>query len=75
MHIVADVPRTLTDSFWHLTPARQDSLLRYFADAGATVAIASMGPKNGTPDSTWTPVRYQGWIRPLVRDSVPSGSR
>jgi hypothetical protein len=70
MHIVADVPRTLTESFWHLTPARQDSLLRYFAEAGATVAIASIGPQTGSPDSTWTPIRYHGWIRPLVRDTA-----
>jgi hypothetical protein len=67
MHIVADVPRPLTESFWSLPPARQDSLLQYFADAGATVAIASIGPEYGAPDSTWTPIKYQGWIRPLAR--------
>jgi hypothetical protein len=75
MHIVADVPRTLTESFWRLPPAKRDSLLQYFADAGATVAIASIGPENGSPDSTWTPVRYHGWIRPLVRDASMSSRR
>jgi hypothetical protein len=29
------------------------------------VAIASIGPASGAPDSSWTPVKYKGWIRKL----------
>jgi hypothetical protein len=65
MHIVASVPRTRTDAFWQLSAAGRDSLLHEFAKTGATVAIASIGPPVGAPDSSWTPVKYQGWIRPL----------
>lgn len=66
MHIVASVPRTRVAAFWHLSRSGQDSLLSVFARAGATVAIASIGPESGAPDSTWEPVRYHGWIRPLA---------
>ncbi len=65
MHIVASVPRTLVSNFWNLSPADRDSLLHEFAKGGATVAIASMGPEAGAPDSSWTPIRYHGWIRRL----------
>jgi hypothetical protein len=65
MHIVANVPRTLASNFWTLSAAGRDSLLNEFAKAGATVAIASMGPESGAPDSSWTPIRYNGWIRRL----------
>lgn len=65
MHIVANVPRTRTDAFWRLSQPAQDSLLREFALAGATVAIASVGPPRGAPDGRWAPLRYHGWIRPL----------
>ncbi|MDB4877159.1 MAG: hypothetical protein JWM41_3605 [Gemmatimonadetes bacterium] len=67
MHIVANVPRPRAEAFWQLPRAAQDALLNEFAAAGATVAIASVGPEHGQPDSSWTPVRYRGWIRPLVR--------
>ena len=63
LKIVANVPRTRVSAFWQLSPASQDSLLQAFAAAGATVAVASMGPDPGSPDSSWTPVRYRGWIR------------
>lgn len=65
LKIVADVPRIRTDAFWDLTPASRDSLLAEFAAAGATVAVASVGPVSGAPDGSWTPVRYHGWIRRL----------
>jgi len=48
-----------------LSPASRDSLLQLFAAAGATVAIASMGPDGSAPDISWTPVQYRGWIRRL----------
>jgi hypothetical protein len=67
LHIVASVPRTLTAEFWALTPVARDALLDDFAAAGATVAIATVGPADASPDSSWTPVRYQGWIRKLKR--------
>jgi hypothetical protein len=67
LHIVASVPRIRTDAFWELPRAEQDALLYEFAKAGATVAIASLGPATGAPDSSWTPVRYHGWIKPLLR--------
>ncbi|MEO7085322.1 MAG: hypothetical protein ABI442_05525, partial [Gemmatimonadaceae bacterium] len=67
LRIVANVPRTLTGSFWALSAADRDALLDDFAAAGATVAIATIGPENAAPDSSWTPVRYQGWIRKLKR--------
>jgi hypothetical protein len=67
LHITADVPPPVVDAFWQLAPARRDSLLDEFASAGATVAIATVGPERGTPDSTWTPLRYHGWLRRLSR--------
>ncbi len=65
VQIVANVPRPLAPEFWKLPAEGRDSLLADFARAGATVAIATTGPEGGVPDSTWTPVRYQGWIRRL----------
>lgn len=67
VHIAADVPPPAVNSFWQLAPAARDSLLGEFAGAGATVAIATVGPESGTPDSTWTPLRYHGWIKRLAR--------
>jgi hypothetical protein len=68
LKIVASVPRPVAPKFWRLSRAGQDSLLFAFAAAGAQVAIASVGPDSTLPppDSSWTPVRYRGWIRPLV---------
>jgi hypothetical protein len=65
--IVASVPRPVVPMFWRLSRRGQDSLLTAFAAAGAQVAIASVGPDSTMPppDSSWTPVRYRGWIRPL----------
>jgi hypothetical protein len=65
LHIVANVPRTLTADFWRLSPPSRDALLDQFAAAGADVAIATSGPEDGQPDSTWTPIRFQGWMRKL----------
>jgi hypothetical protein len=67
LKIVANVPRTRVSAFWQLSPASRDSLLQLFAAAGATVAVASMGPDGAAPDASWTPVRYRGWIRRLTR--------
>lgn len=67
LHIVANVPRNRAPAFWHLPPAVQDSLLAEFARAGATVAIASMGPENGQLDPSWTPLKYHGWMKRLSR--------
>lgn len=69
MHIVADVPRTRTEAFWRLSQLAQDSLLREFALAGATVVIASVGPSSGVPDRRWVRLRYYGWIRPLAEST------
>jgi hypothetical protein len=66
MHIVASVPRRHAADFWALPVEAQDALLGEFAAAGATVAIASIGPSIGAPDSSWTPVKYHGWIKPLA---------
>src|SRR5262249_11360196 len=65
LHIVASVPTNRVLAFWELSKPAQDSLLSLFRAAGATVAIATMGPPERSPDSTWTPVTYDGWIRPL----------
>lgn len=65
LHIVANVPRNRVAAFWDLPTAAQDSLLAEFRAAGASVVIATIGPSSGQLDSTWTPVRYRGWIRPL----------
>lgn len=65
LKIVATVPRPAVQDFWRLSSAQQDSLLARFHAAGAMVAIASIGPDVGAPDSTWTPVQFRGWIRPL----------
>jgi hypothetical protein len=54
-------------AFWALAPAARDSLLDHFAAAGATVAIATIGPEGAAPDSTWTPLRFHGWMRRLSR--------
>lgn len=67
LRIVADVPSTRTKEFWQLPAAGRDSLLAEFAGAGATVAVASVGPETGTPDSTWTAVPFHGWIRKLAK--------
>lgn len=68
LKIVASVPRPVVPAFWRLTSQARDSLLQEFARAGATTAIASVGPDSGSPppDSSWIPVRYRGWIRPLM---------
>jgi len=73
LKIVASVPRPIVPMFWRLSRAGQDSLLDAFAAAGAQVAIASVGPDSASPppDSSWTPVRYRGWIRPLVSRRQP----
>src|SRR5262249_19797451 len=63
--IVANVPRPRVPDFWKLSLAGQDSLLAAFADAGATVAIATIVPDDARPDALWTPVPYRGWIRRL----------
>jgi hypothetical protein len=67
LHIAADVPPPVVNAFWQLAPAARDSLLDEFASAGATVAIATVGPDRGTPDSTWMPLRYHAWLRRLAR--------
>ena len=67
LHIAADVPPPVIGAFWALAPAARDSLLDEFAAAGATVAIATVGPENGAPDRTWTPLRFHGWMRRLAR--------
>jgi hypothetical protein len=68
LKIVASVPRPVVPMFWRLSRGGQDSLLTAFAASGAQVAIASVGPDStmAPPDSSWTPVRYRGWIRPLT---------
>jgi hypothetical protein len=65
LNIVADVPRTQVSEFWKLPTSRREALLNEFAAAGATVAVASVGPDAGAPDSSWTPVKHRGWIRKL----------
>ena len=70
LNIVANVPRVRTSEFWQLSPAARDSLLDAFAAAGATVAVASVGPDGSQPDSSWKPVKYRGWIRPLARPAL-----
>ena len=69
LKIVASVPTPVVPAFWRLSRAGQDSLLGEFAAAGARVAIVSVGPDAGAPlaDSSWTPVRYRGWIRFLEK--------
>lgn len=66
LHIVANVPRNRVTAFWELSKPAQDSLLALFRAAGATVAIATIGPSGAAPDSTWKPVKHDGWIRPLT---------
>jgi hypothetical protein len=65
LKIVAAVPAPVVHDFWRLSPERRDSLLAKFHAAGATVAIASVGPDGGLPDSSWQSVRFRGWIRSL----------
>ena len=65
LNIVASVPRVRVSDFWKLPAERREALLREFAAAGATVAVASMGPDGSPPDSSWIPVKYRGWIRKL----------
>jgi hypothetical protein len=67
LHIVASVPRLRAAAFWQLPTAVRDSLLSRFHAAGATMAIATIGPTGSSPDASWTPVKYQGWIRALSR--------
>lgn len=65
LKIVASVPAPVVHDFWRLSAAQRDLLLARFHAAGATVAIASVGPETGAPDGTWTPVQFRGWVRPL----------
>jgi len=65
LKIVADVPGPIVPVWWMLTPASRDALLAQFAADGATVAIAVRAPDNVPPDSTWTPLKYGGWMRRL----------
>ena len=65
LNVVASVPRTRVSDFWKLPVERREALLNEFANAGATVAVASIGPDSGAPDSSWTPVKYKGWVRRL----------
>jgi hypothetical protein len=67
VHIAADVPPPVVAAFWDLAPSARDSLLGQFAAAGATVAIATIGPETGAPDSSWTPLRFHGWLKRLTR--------
>jgi hypothetical protein len=67
VHIAADVPPPVVPAFWDLAPSARDSLLAQFAAAGATVAIATIGPETGAPDSSWTPLRFHGWVKRLTR--------
>jgi hypothetical protein len=75
LNIVANVPRTEAAAFWKLSPERREALLSEFAAAGATVAIASMGPEEAKPDGAWTPLKYRGWIRPLRSEPVAAADR
>jgi hypothetical protein len=65
LHIVANVPTNRVRAFWALPKSSQDSLLALFRASGATVAIATLPPAGGSPDSSWTPLKYRGWMRPL----------
>jgi hypothetical protein len=65
VHIVASVPRNRVAAFWQLSRAGQDSLLAEFAANGATVAVATQRIEDVRPDSSWTPVKYEIWIRRL----------
>jgi len=67
VNIVANVPNNRTSAFWRLPSSARDSLLAEFAAAGATIAVASVGPDRAQPDSSWTPVRYRGWVRRLSK--------
>ena len=75
LNIVASVPRTQAAAFWRLTPGRREALLSEFAAAGATVAIASMGPDGAKPDSAWTRLKYNGWVRVLRSEPVATTER
>jgi hypothetical protein len=67
LHIVANVPANRVRAFWSLPKPSQDSLLSLFRAAGATVAIATIGPSDAVLDSTWVPLEYHAWVRPLER--------
>ncbi len=75
LNIVANVPRTQAAAFWRLTPDRREALLSEFAAAGAAVAIASMGPDAAQPDSGWTRLKYNGWVRVLRNEPVATAER
>jgi hypothetical protein len=65
LHIVANVPTNRVAAFWSLPQSSRDSLLSLFRAAGATAAIATIGPSGALPDSTWLPLEYHAWMRPL----------
>ncbi len=67
LNIVASVPAPVAQRFWNLAPDDRERLLNEFAAGGAQVAIAITPPADGVPDSSWTPVPYRGWVRPLAR--------
>jgi hypothetical protein len=65
LKIVANVPDPLAPIYWLIPQSSRDTLLRKFAERGATVAILTRPPPNGPPDSSWVPLRYQGWMKRL----------
>ncbi len=65
LKIVANVPDPLAPAWWLIPQASRDTLLRKFAERGATVAILTREPPTGPPDTSWVPLRYQGWMKRL----------
>jgi len=70
LKIVANVPDPIAPFWWVMPGTTRDSLLHTFAQHGAQVAIATRPSPVGPIDSSWTPLRYGGWMRvppPAVR--------
>ena len=59
LKIVANVPDPIAPIWWLIPRTARDTLLRKFAERGATVAILTRQPPTGPPDSSWVPLRYQ----------------
>lgn len=65
LKIVANVPDPIAPFWWAMPASSRDSLLHIFGEHGAQVAIATRPSPVGPIDSSWTPLRYGGWMRVL----------
>jgi hypothetical protein len=65
--IVANVPDPLVPVWWQITSGARDSIIAQFARAGAQAVILTETNPAQVLDARWIPLRYKGWMLPVVR--------